>query len=97
MDEAAYVKLGANPDYPQGEPDVLWIKQADKAWQQIALDGEWFPDAFASRMSQLQRFVTGEDSRLISNVEDAWQTMALVEAAYTSSASPATPIAGLPS
>ena len=96
-DGAAYVKLGVNLDYPQGEPDELWIKQADTDWQQIALDGEWFPDAFASRMSQLQRFVTGEDSRLISNVEDAWQTMALVEAAYTSSASPATPIAGLPS
>ncbi len=96
-DGAAYVKLGVNLDYPQGEPDELWIKQADADWQQIALDGEWFPDAFASRMSQLQRFVTGEESELISNVEDAWQTMALVEAAYTSSASPATPMAGLPS
>lgn len=93
---AAYVKLGVNLDYPQGEPDELWLKQNGSDWQQVPLDGEWFPDAFASRMSQLQRFVTGQDTRLISSVEDAWQTMALVEAAYTSSASPATPIETLP-
>ncbi len=94
---AAYVKLGVNLDYPRGEPDELWLNPGNTGWQQIALTGEWFPDAFASRMSQLQRFVTGEDERLISSVEDAWQTMALVEAAYISSASPATPIAELPS
>ncbi|ASJ74327.1 Putative oxidoreductase YceM [Granulosicoccus antarcticus IMCC3135] len=93
---AAYVKLGVNLDYPHGEPDELWIKQGTDEWQQVSLTGEWFPDAFASRMSQLQRFLTGEDERLISNVEDSWQTMALVEAAYNSSAAPATPIAGLP-
>lgn len=93
---AAYVKLGVNLDYPRGEPDELWLHTEDNGWQQISLQGEWFPDAFASRMSQLQRFVTGEDSRLISNVEDAWQTMALVEAAYESSAAPATPVAALP-
>ncbi|MGQ7846123.1 Gfo/Idh/MocA family protein [Granulosicoccus sp. 3-233] len=93
---AAYVKLGVNLDYPRGEPDELWLKHGEQGWQQIDLQGEWFPDAFASRMSQLQRFVTGEDSQLISSVEDAWQTMALVEAAYVSSAAPATPIAELP-
>lgn len=96
LDGAAYVKLGVNLDYPKGEPDELWLKQAGEDWQPVPLEGEWFPDAFASRMSQLQRFVTGEESTLISSVEDAWQTMALVEAAYISSASPATPIAELP-
>ena len=93
---AAYVKLGVNLDYPRGEPDELWLKQGEQDWQRVSLSGEWFPDAFASRMSQFQRFVTGEDETLVSSVDDAWQTMALVEAAYVSSAAPATPIARLP-
>jgi hypothetical protein len=43
-------------------------------------------------MTNLQRFAAGEDAELISSVEDAWNTMALVEAAYASSAAPATPL-----
>ena len=62
----------------------------------MPLEGAWFPDAFANRMANLQRFVRGEDDELIGSVEDAWQTMALVEAAYQSSAAPATAIAPLP-
>jgi len=93
---AAYMKLGVNLDYPKGEPDELWIKTAEQEWQQIPLVGQWFPDAFAGRMLQLQRFVNNEESQLLSSVQDAWYTMALVEAAYISSAAPATPIASLP-
>ncbi|NNE82227.1 MAG: Gfo/Idh/MocA family oxidoreductase [Silicimonas sp.] len=92
---AAYLQLGVNLDYPKGEPDILEINTGD-GWQSVALKGAWFPDAFASRMSQLQRFATGEDTTLISGVEDAWTTMALVEAAYESSAAPATPLADKP-
>ncbi|MNJ02469.1 hypothetical protein D3C73_1624350 [compost metagenome] len=62
----------------------------------VPLEGAWFPDAFANRMANLQRFVSGEDPELIGSVEDAWQTMALVEAAYQSSAAPSTAIAPLP-
>jgi len=94
---AAYMKLGVNLDYPKGEPDELWVNNGDADWQQIRLQGEWFPDAFVGRMLQLQRFVNGEESRLVSAVEDAWYTMALVEAAYESSAAPATSIATPPS
>ncbi len=93
---AAYLKLGVNLDYPRGEPDELWIKTAKADWQQIDLVGEWFPDAFVGRMLQLQRFVSGEDTQLISSVQDGWHTMALVEAAYTSSAAPMTPIPSQP-
>lgn len=93
---AAYMKLGVNLDYPRGEPDELWIKTAKADWQQIVLVGEWFPDAFVGRMLQLQRFVSGEDTQLISSVQDGWHTMALVEAAYTSSAAPMTPIPSQP-
>jgi hypothetical protein len=61
------------------------------------LQGAWFPDAFVGRMANLQRFIAGEDAELVSSVEDAWVTMALVEAAYASSSSPATPLAKRPS
>ncbi|MGO4623121.1 Gfo/Idh/MocA family protein [Ensifer sp. 2YAB10] len=94
---AAYVKLGVNLDYPKGEPDELWIKPAGSSeWVSVPLEGAWFPDAFVNRMASLQRFAMGEDQELIGSVEDAWQTMALVEAAYQSSAAPATAIAPLP-
>lgn len=92
---AAYLQLGVNLDYPKGEPDILEINTGD-SWRKVDLDGAWFPDAFASRMHQLQRFAAGEEDTLISSVEDAWKTMALVEGAYESSAAPATPIARIP-
>lgn len=94
---AAYIKLGVNLDYPRGEPDELFIRPAGGAdWVEVKLEGAWFPDAFLNRMANLQRFASGEDETLVGNVEDAWCTMALVEAAYQSSASPATPLATLP-
>ncbi len=94
---AAYIKLGVNLDYPRGEPDELWIRpEGGSDWVEVKLEGAWFPDAFVNRMANLQRFASGEDQELVGSVEDAWQTMALVEAAYRSSAAPATPIAELP-
>lgn len=92
---AAYMKLGVNLDYPNGEPDELWLN-TDGDWQQVPLTGNWFPDAFAGRMRQVMRFATGEDAALEGSVEDAWRTMALVEAAYESSALPAHTIRTLP-
>ena len=47
-------------------------------------------------MSNLQRFAAGEDDVLLTDVEDAWHTMALVEAAFESSAAPATPLRSAP-
>jgi predicted dehydrogenase len=90
---AAYLQLGVNLDYPHGEPDILEIHpKGGDGWVSVPLKGAWFPDAFVGRMANLQRFASGEDAELIGSVEDAWNTMALVEAAYRSSASPATPI-----
>lgn len=94
---AAYLKLGLNLDYPRGEPEVLEIyPKGGTDWVAVPLAGEWFPDAFVGRMANVQRFAVGEDATLVSPVEDAWSTMALVEAAYQSSAAPATPIAERP-
>ena len=61
-------------------------------WQPVPLRGSWFPDAFDGPMSNLQRFVAGEDAALVSPVDDAFRTMAVVEACYESSARGATPI-----
>jgi predicted dehydrogenase len=86
---AAYVQLGVNLDYPRGEADILEINTGD-GWQAIPLQGSWFTESFGHRMAQLQRFFSGEEDTLISSVEDAWNTMALVEAAYESNSLPAT-------
>jgi predicted dehydrogenase len=94
---AAYLKLGVNLDYPRGEPDILEIfPKGGDGWVNVPLTGSWFPDGFVGRMANLQRFVAGEDAELVGSVEDAWNTMALVEAAYQSSAAPATQLAKKP-
>ncbi len=89
---AAMVKLGLLLDYPTGEPDELWLCRRGGEWQQIALEGGWFPDAFIGPMANLQRFAAGEDAALATRVDDAWRTMALVEAAYRSNDAPMTPV-----
>jgi predicted dehydrogenase len=94
---AAIAKMGVNLNYPAGEPDTLEIASEDsKGWSAIALRGSWFLEAFEGPMSNLQRFATGEDSKLVSSVEDALHTMAVVEACYESSAHGATPIPSTP-
>jgi predicted dehydrogenase len=93
---AAVAKMGILLNYPKGEPDELWIVEKGQDWQQVPLQGGWFPHAFVGIMSNLQRFAAGEDAKLITSVEDAWHTMALVEACFTSSAAPATPVASAP-
>ncbi|WP_343517589.1 Gfo/Idh/MocA family oxidoreductase [Sphingomonas sp.] len=91
---AALVKLGLLLDYPTGEPDELWLAPRGGPWEQVPLQGKWFPDAFVGPMANLQRFAAGEDAVLATQVEDAWKTMALVEAAYRAARQPATPIPG---
>ncbi len=90
---AAIAKMGVNLNYPAGERDTLEIASADSnGWREVALRGSWFLEAFEGPMSNLQRFAAGEDSKLVSSVDDALRTMAVVEACYESSARGATPI-----
>jgi predicted dehydrogenase len=88
---AALLTLGVNLDYPSGPPDRLDVALGG-AWQPIPLRGSWFTEAFEGPMSNLQRFVAGEDTALVSPVADAIKTMAVVEACYASSAGGSTPI-----
>ncbi len=89
---AARLVMGVNLDYPKGRPDELELCEAGGEWRDVPLVGSWFVDAFLGPMSNLQRFVAGEDERLESSVEDAIRSMALVEACYRSSAAGGTPI-----
>jgi predicted dehydrogenase len=88
---AARLTWGVNLDYPSGPADTMEIAR-DGEWTNIALRGSWFTEAFEGPMSNLQRVVAGDDRALVSSVDDAARTMALVEACYTSSASGGTPI-----
>jgi predicted dehydrogenase len=89
---AALLTLGVNLDYPTETPDRLEVAFDGGAWQSVPLRGSWFTEAFEGPMSNLQRFVAGDDRALVSPVDDAIRTMALVEACYRSSAGGATPI-----
>ena len=86
---AMMVKLGVIFDYPNGEPDELWYCPNGGDWQQIPLEGSWFIDAFMGTMRNVQRYDAGEDDRLYASVEDAYETMALVEACFKSMETPA--------
>ena len=90
---AARAKMGVNLNYPHGESDELeFCARGTADWTSVSLRGSWFTEAFEGPMSNLQRYIAGEDNALVSPVEDAFRTMAVVEACYTSSASGATPV-----
>ena len=90
---AMMVKLGVCFDYPNGEADELWFCPNGGEWQQIPLTGSWFIESFMGPMRNVQRFDAGEDKALFSGVEDAFHTMALVEACFEAMALPAVPLA----
>jgi predicted dehydrogenase len=80
---SAFAPMGLRRDEEAGPHNV---------WTQIPLRGSWFTEAFEGPMSNLQRFAAGEDPVLVSPVDDAIKTMALVEACYQSSERGGTPI-----
>lgn len=89
---AAIATMGVNLDYPNGKPDELLMAPEGGPWESITLRGSWFLEAFEGPMSNLQRFLSGEDSALVSPVSDALRTMTVVEACYDSSSSGGLPL-----
>ena len=75
-------------DYPNGEPDELWLCRDGSEWDQISLSGSWFTESFSGPMNNLQRYEAGEDDFLYSSTEDSYETMALVEACFVSAMMP---------
>jgi predicted dehydrogenase len=84
---AVRAQVGLLLDYPAGGPDALEYVLRDEreaGWRPIPFEGSWFPDAFIGSMSALQRFVEGSVDTLPTSVDDVFDTMAVVEAAYES-------------
>ena len=85
---AIKVKLGLMLDYPNGQEDLFEyvVVEDGKApeWIGVPVDGSWFPEAFMRSMASLMSYLDGSASTLPASVEDAFRTMAVVEAAYES-------------
>lgn len=60
--------------------------------QQIPLTGSWFIESFIGPMRNPQGFDVGADDRLFSGLEDAFHTMALIEACFVAATAPAIPL-----
>lgn len=89
---AALIDLGCLINYPAGRPDRLEVTKTTSTWQVVPLEGSWFPDAFHGPMANLQRFISGEDEQLWTEVNDAVKTMRLIESLYRSDQQGATSI-----
>jgi predicted dehydrogenase len=87
---AVIIRLGVLMDYPKGGQDafdyVLLEAGQTPEWQQLEIEGSWFPHAFIGSMAQVMLAAEGTIARPDNTVEDCIHTMAAVEAAYQSSA-----------
>jgi predicted dehydrogenase len=95
MTGAARISMGLHLDYPISAPDTLEYAErgnTSPTWHMLPVDGNNIPDAFIGTMGALQAFAEGSASKLPSNFEDAFETMALVEALYRSSERSGEPI-----
>ena len=75
-----YLTLGSMLNYPNYLKDKLEMKISENEWEEIPLEGSWMPDAFGGTMSNLQRYISGEDKKLETDVSDTVETMKLVDA-----------------
>ena len=86
---AIRVRLGLLLDYPRGREDqfeyVILEGSREPEWKTMTVEGSWFPDAFMHSMGSLLSFLDGSAKTLPTCVDDAYRTMAVVEAAYESS------------
>lgn len=89
---AIKVVMGVYLDYPVGLPDKFkYISLEDKkGWRELDIQGSWFPEAFIGTMGGLMKKLEDPSYHYINDVEDAYETMCLVEACYESSANGAT-------
>jgi hypothetical protein len=87
---AIIILLGVLMDYPKGVADafesVILQEGQTPEWQQLEIEGSWFPHAFIGSMAQVRLAVESTIARPGNSVEGCIHTMAVVEAAYQSSA-----------
>ncbi|MEO6848532.1 MAG: Gfo/Idh/MocA family oxidoreductase [Chthoniobacterales bacterium] len=93
---AIKARLGLLMDYPTGVTDWLeyCVVEEEKAseWKSVPFEGSWFPDAFIGTMASMMLHKEGSIDQIPTGIDDAIKTMVVVEAAYESSKSGATPI-----
>jgi predicted dehydrogenase len=93
---AIKTRLGVLLDYPRGLPDLFEYVELQEGvppeWKSLELKGSWFPEAFMRSMASLMSYLDGDSATLPASVEDAFRTMAVVEAAYESMASGGTKV-----
>lgn len=82
-------QMGLNMDYPVGREDYLRVNVGE-GWDHVPLEGSWFPHAFIGTMASVMRAVEGHPA--LTGFGDAYRTMAVVEAAYISSAGGGVPV-----
>jgi predicted dehydrogenase len=86
---AVYVKMGLLLDYPKGEPDEMEFcilrDSEPPRWECVTLEGTWFPDAFIGTMASVMRWLDDPKDKAATAVDDAFKTMAVLEAAYRAS------------
>jgi predicted dehydrogenase len=88
---AIKINFGALIDYPRGAADsfeyILLGEGKEPHWQEMSIDGSWFPHAFIGSMKEMMQAADGKIEKPDNSVEDCIHTMACVEAAYKSSES----------
>ncbi|MEP7109274.1 MAG: Gfo/Idh/MocA family oxidoreductase [Ferruginibacter sp.] len=95
---AVRINMGLLMDYPKGTGDIVEFISNEgnpkPEWQNLEVEGTWFPEAFIGSMSQVMKAASGEIELPDNSVEDCIYTMACVEAAYESSAAGGTKLPG---
>lgn len=81
------IRIGVSLGYPKGEPDKFEFfstEQTNSPWEEVTINGSWFPEAFIGPMAGIQRLRQVEGEARFDIIRDNFETMRLVEAAYRS-------------
>jgi predicted dehydrogenase len=86
---AVLINFGTLINYPRGAADsfeyILLDGSENPQWQQLKIEGSWFPHAFIGSMAQVMLAAEHSIAKPDNSVEDCIHTMACMEAAYQSS------------
>ncbi|ANH80253.1 oxidoreductase [Niabella ginsenosidivorans] len=86
---AIKMSLGALINYPEGVPDTFEYVLVENGkcadWRSKHIGGTWFPHAFIGTMQQMINVKEGLVNKPENSIDDAFETMKCVEAAYISS------------
>lgn len=86
---AVIINFGALINYPRGAADsfdyVLMEEGKECQWQQLKIEGSWFPHAFIGSMYEMLQAAAGGLTKPDNSVDDCIETMRCLEAAYKSS------------